>query len=119
MKKAELVNHKKLSDLLDEIKTELKKIYNENLKSIILYGSYAKGDYDSYSDIDIMILIDEKEENLRRYRNAVIEIVTDISIKYDVVISIIDKSYRDFTVYRNYVPFYRNVHTEGFKVYEN
>ena len=31
-------------------------IYDSHVKSIILYGSYARGDYTKDSDIDIMML---------------------------------------------------------------
>lgn len=32
----------------------LSKIYGDHLKTVILYGSYARGDYTEDSDIDIM-----------------------------------------------------------------
>ena len=35
---------------------EMKRILGENLKKVILYGSYARGDYTENSDIDIMVL---------------------------------------------------------------
>ena len=44
--------------LLTQYLLELKKIYGTYLKSVILYGSYARGDYTSDSDIDIMLLVD-------------------------------------------------------------
>ena len=34
------------------------KILGKRLKKIILYGSYARGDYNSSSDIDILVLTD-------------------------------------------------------------
>ena len=37
---------------------EIKKIYGVHVKQVILYGSYARGDYNKDSDIDIMILLD-------------------------------------------------------------
>ena len=42
--------------LLDQYTEILRKIYGSHLKTVILYGSYARGDYKADSDIDIMIL---------------------------------------------------------------
>ena len=44
--------------LLIQYLSEIQKIYGAHLKSVILYGSYARGDYTPDSDIDIMILVD-------------------------------------------------------------
>ena len=44
--------------LIEQYVSEIKKIYGTHLRQIILYGSYARGDYGPDSDIDIMILLD-------------------------------------------------------------
>lgn len=46
----------------------LVKIYGDKLKKVILYGSYAKQNYDDDSDIDMAILVDldKKCSNLMR-----------------------------------------------------
>ncbi len=119
MYNTKLSDDRKLVSLLEELKNELQKLYGNYLKNIILYGSYARGDYDSESDIDIMVLVDLDNVDQREYRDVLAEKVTDISIKYDVLISVIDNNYEDFNIRATYVPFYKNVIQEGIKVYAN
>ncbi len=65
-----------------------------------------------------MILIDLEDEEQKVYRNKLVEIATDLSIKHDLLLSIIDSNFDDFKDRTEYVPFYRNVLKEGIKVYE-
>ena len=50
---------------LDEFVTLVKQYFGKNLKSIIVYGSYARGDYNESSDIDIMILVTLSENQIK------------------------------------------------------
>jgi len=45
-----------LKDILSEVKKKLKKLYGPKLFDVILYGSYARGDYDQNSDIDLLVV---------------------------------------------------------------
>lgn len=54
--------------LLDQYTEILRKIYGSHLKTVILYGSYARGDYKADSDIDIMILLDLSDIDIKQYR---------------------------------------------------
>ena len=54
--------------LLEQYVTKLIEIYGSHIKSVILYGSYARGDYTEDSDIDIMILLDISDMEIKKYR---------------------------------------------------
>ena len=47
---------KRMQSLIDQYVEEIKRIYGSHVKQIILYGSYARGDFRPDSDVDIMIL---------------------------------------------------------------
>ena len=49
-----LARKKRNEGLSPEETAEQKKLYGEDLKKVILYGSYARGDFRDYSDIDIV-----------------------------------------------------------------
>lgn len=103
--------------LLKNLNNEIISLYGESLKNIILFGSYARGDNDDESDMDIMILVDLDNEEQRIYRKDLVEKVTDLSIQYDIVVSVIDNNYKEFYKRADYVPFYKNVANEGVKLY--
>ncbi len=45
-----------IENILSELKRELKQLYQNRLVSIILYGSYARGEAGEDSDIDVVVL---------------------------------------------------------------
>lgn len=65
-----------MKELLDKYIAEIKKIYGTHLQEVILYGSYARGDFKEDSDIDIMILLDimlmcgKEAQKQNRYRQS-------------------------------------------------
>ena len=103
--------------ITEEVKRETKNIFTNKLQKIILYGSYARDEATLDSDIDIMILIDENRDNLRQYRNLIIDVIFELSLKYDIILSILIKNYKDFNNYIEFVPFFRNVYNEGIEIY--
>lgn len=109
----------KLITLIENLNKVLKEVYGDNLKDVILYGSYARGDYNIESDLDIMVLLDLDSEEQRKYRRTLISKITDLSINHDIVISVIDVDYTDFNKRTTYVPFYKNVLREGIRIYDN
>ena len=56
---------KTLERLLQEYRTKLQDVSEEHIKKVILYGSYARGDFKTDSDIDIMILVDLDEKKFK------------------------------------------------------
>ena len=83
------------------------------VKSCWLYGSYARGDFDDESDVDILMSVSVPEEELRKYRHAVADINSKLSLKYDITVSITVKTEENFVKYSRFVPYYKNVLREG------
>lgn len=56
-----------MQNLIKQYVNEIKQIYGTHLRQIILYGSYTRGDFRPDSDIDIMILLDLSDLELKAY----------------------------------------------------
>ena len=97
---------------------ELKKIYGRHLQSVILYGSYARGDFTKDSDVDIMILLNLTEEEIKEYRHRLSEQTYEFYMTYDLDIKPIAKSKEHFMKWVEAYPFYANVNREGVKLFE-
>ena len=98
-----------VNEFLDKVKLLLEK----RLKKVILYGSYARGDYNNLSDIDIMILTDFSDAEIEEYRDKISDIAFDIELDTGYIISPIIRNIDIFKVRTNYIPFYHNVEKEG------
>lgn len=103
--------------ILNKYVSELEKIYGAHLKSVILYGSYARGDFSEESDIDIMILLDLDDMLIKKYRHELSGITYDFNMDYDVDIKPIAKSQEHFEKWEDTYPFYKNVKSEGVKLF--
>lgn len=109
---------KNLNNILDEVVNDVKSLYGEKLKEIVLYGSYSRNQQDDESDIDILVLIDVDESELKYYDKMLNNIISDIGYRHKKVVSLIDLSYEKFNYWADVVPFYKNVNNEGIVIYE-
>lgn len=109
---------KTVRSLLYQYLTEVQKIYGTHLKSVILYGSYARGDYTADSDIDIMILVDLPNEELDCYLDSLSELGFQYNVKHDIWIMPIVKNIDHFLYWVSAYPFYKNIQSEGVTLYE-
>ena len=106
-----------MKKLLEQYIAEVKKIYGEHLCRIILYGSYARGDFRMDSDVDIMILLDLSDLELKKYSQKLSYMTYDFNMEHDVDIKPIAKSEEHFQKWVVNYPFYANIQKEGVVLY--
>jgi predicted nucleotidyltransferase len=105
------------TELFSEINENMVNLFGDKLKKIILYGSYAKNNQNKESDIDFFVLVDDTEENLRRTKYQIADIMTKLSLNYDILVSITEETYNRYRDYSEILPFYRNISKEGIAIY--
>ena len=109
---------KRMQSLIDQYVEEIKRIYGSHVKQIILYGSYARGDFRPDSDVDIMILVDMSDLELKAYGQQLSYMTYDFNMDQDLDIKPIAKSQQHFQKWVDVYPFYANVEKEGVKLFE-
>lgn len=92
---------------------QLRKLLGDKLSKIIVYGSYARGDYHEYSDVDVMILVKMSDEEIKQIENTIYDMVFDIQMETGVDITPILKNEDQYEYRVDVLPFYRNVRDEG------
>lgn len=103
----------RIDKIINQFIVEVSNLLGNRLKKIILYGSYARGDFDKNSDIDIMILTDFDEDELAKNRIKIRELACDLELENDVIISPIVRNIDKYNERIEVVPFYMNVQKEG------
>jgi len=104
------MKNQNLDNIISLVKKWFTEQYQDNLESIILYGSQARNEAKEYSDIDILIVL----KTTFNYREEIAKtsyFIADLSLEYDTVISRAFISAQRFQEEKN--PFVLNVKREG------
>lgn len=76
----------KIQRLLRKLKHGLIQLYGERLKGVYLYGSYARGDFQEGSDLDVMVILSEFERAPLELQFTD-DLMGDLSLEYLITIS--------------------------------
>ena len=96
--------------ILNLIKQSVKSVVPD--ATIILYGSYARGNYSDDSDIDLLVLV-EKEKVTRTVEKQIKYPLYDIEFETGTIISPLVLSKKEWETRHRITPFYDNVAKEG------
>lgn len=105
-----------LNRIMERMKEYYLSIYGTNVVTIVLYGSYARGDFDEESDIDIVAIVKGKRAELQQKLKQIWDLSADLGLENDVVVSPMVIPYDEFMKYKESLPYYRNIEKEGRKI---
>lgn len=97
-------------DLLSQVKNVVSR--TDPNASLILYGSYARGDHSEQSDLDLLILLN-KEKITRTDQRRIKYPLYDIEFETGIIISPMVLSKKEWEDKQYRTPFYENVTREG------
>ncbi|MCG3161714.1 MAG: hypothetical protein JMDDDDMK_02923 [Acidobacteria bacterium] len=107
------MRHENLREILNELRGRLIEHYGDRLVDVVLFGSQARGDATPGSDIDVMVVLKGDVypgEEIERTG----DFVAALSLKYDVLISIVFRSEETFC--HSESPLLINVRREGVQI---
>ena len=113
---APYLNNNMVSDLMNTYTDALKKELCENLKAVVLFGSYARGDNEFDSDIDVFILLSEMNSDVIK---QVRYLASGIGLQHDAILSTFIKDLVAFEKYKSIEPIYKNILKDGEFYYDN
>jgi predicted nucleotidyltransferase len=92
-------------------------LYGDEVLSITLYGSQARGDASIESDIDLFIVVQKDTPALRQ---ALVDLAWQIQFEHDVVISDIIYSVEQFQQMQSrQFPYYQSIQRDGILLWKN
>lgn len=99
-----------LGPLLSTLDRELRDLYGERYRGLVLYGSYSRGEANEGSDVDLLLLLDG-EVNPGREICRVSHVVAPLSLESGYVLSVIPVRIEDYLGSGD--PFLVNARREG------
>lgn len=98
-------------EVLRQFVAYLNDIYPKQIRSVILYGSKARGDAHPDSDMDILLLVDDRK---KIDRDKIYDFIVDVELEHGIDISLNIYNADEFNRMLTWqAPFATNVAREG------
>ena len=79
--------------ILRELKRSLESFLGDQLISMVLFGSIARGDYGDESDIDVAVIV---RGLTRKLKGQILDEVTELEFQHDMPLSVLVLSEEEF-----------------------
>ena len=100
---------------IEKFKSGLCQLYQDFLSEIILYGSYARGDYDSESDIDFLVVLDKQEIDYGEEIGKMTKFIYPLMLDYDIIVSYLPIPKKRWQEEKSF--FFDNVKKDGLSIW--
>jgi predicted nucleotidyltransferase len=85
----------KIRDILRQLREGLAEMYGERLRGLVLFGSWARGDAEEDSDIDVAVVLDTCDDPYDELHH-IMDVAWPLSLENTVVVSIVPMSEKEW-----------------------
>jgi predicted nucleotidyltransferase len=110
------LEQQKLNTVLSDFVADCRTVFGDKLNDVRLFGSYARGDHNEESDIDVMVILDMSDAEVRKGRYDICHIAATLELKYCITISPVLYGKEEYNIRKTF-GFCKNVEVEGVSQY--
>ena len=103
-------------EIIARLSDKMKMVFPQENLDAIMFGSYARNDYDEGSDIDVMYLVDSSRDSIADKNWQIGEAAAEVLLDRGIVISPVVENRTYYRENADSLPFFRNVEREGIVV---
>ena len=106
-------SRQEVNAIIRELCSGLRPLFPQGPMEAILFGSYARGEADAESDIDVMVLVDSPRQDISEKTWEISGVAANLLLDRGVMVSPIVENRRYFQDNMGLLPFYQNIAREG------
>ena len=111
-----MYTRREVNAIITELYNKVALLFPQSGIEAILFGSYARGDADSGSDIDVLLLVDASRQEISDRNWQIGNLAAELLLDYGVVVSPIIENREYFHKNLHLFPFYHNIEREGVRI---
>ena len=111
-----MLTNQEVKKIVEELCGSVASLFPQNKVEAILFGSYARGDTEPGSDIEVLILVDASRQDISARNWQIGNLAAELLLDYGIVVSPIVENRDYFNKNVNALPFYRNVERVGVRL---
>lgn len=104
------------TEIIIELCGKIAPLFPQNEIEAVLFGSYARGDAEAGSDIDVLLLVDDSRQDISDRNWQVGEFAAELLLDHGIVVSPIVENREYFIRNLEHIPIYRNIDREGVRI---
>lgn len=99
-----------LNEIKSRVKQQFQGLFQDDLITLVLFGSQARGDATADSDIDVLVVLKNKQIRQNK-REEVLDFIGDLCLEFGVLVSCVYVSQAQFETEKS--PLLLNIRREG------
>lgn len=111
-----MLTNQEVKKIVEELCGSVASLFPQNKIEAILFGSYARGNAEPGSHIDVLILVNASRQEISVRNWQIGNLAADLLLDYRIVVSPIAENRDYFNKNVDVLPFYRNVDREGVRL---